>query len=74
LRRSGKKKWRRHVLDVVQRLKEALQADYVVLGGGNAKFMKELPQGVELGSNSNAFRGGFRLWHAGAGRHPDVKI
>jgi polyphosphate glucokinase len=74
LRRSGKKKWRRHVLDVVQRLKEALQADYVVLGGGNAKLMKELPQGVELGNNSNAFRGGFRLWQANAGTKPDVKI
>lgn len=65
MERSGKKKWRQHVLDVVQRLKAALEADYVVLGGGNAKQMKKLPPGVELGDNTNAFRGGFRLWRQG---------
>src|ERR1017187_3941300 len=43
LERAGKKKWRRRVTDVVERLKGALAADYVVLGGGNAKFLKELP-------------------------------
>ena len=37
-------------------------ADYVVLGGGNAKHLKELPPGVRLGNNLTAFRGGFRLW------------
>jgi polyphosphate glucokinase len=58
----GKKKWRRNVVDVIQRLKAALEPDYVVLGGGNAKQMKKLPAGVELGDNANAFRGGFRLW------------
>jgi polyphosphate glucokinase len=62
LERWGKKKWRRNVLDVVQRLRAALEPDYVVLGGGNARQMKKLPPGVELGENSNAFRGGFRLW------------
>jgi len=62
LERWGKKKWRRNVLDVIQRLKAALEPDYVVLGGGNAKLMKKLPAGVELGDNSNAFRGGLCLW------------
>ena len=62
LKRLGKKKWRRHVMDVVERLKTALEADYVVLGGGNAKLLKKLPPGVRLGDNNNAFRGGFRLW------------
>jgi len=64
LKRLGKKKWRRHVSDVVTRLKAALGADYVVIGGGNAKFLKELPAGARLGTNANAFRGGFRLWQA----------
>lgn len=73
MERSGKKKWRQHVLDVVQRLKAALEADYVVLGGGNAKQMKKLPPGVELGDNTNAFRGGFRLWRKGAGRAGGLK-
>ena len=62
LKKGGKKKWRRHVADVVERLKTALEPDYVVIGGGNAKFLKELPDGAQLGNNENAFRGGFRLW------------
>jgi polyphosphate glucokinase len=62
LERLGKKKWRRCVADVVDRLKTAPGADYVVIGGGNAKLLKELPEGARLGSNENAFRGGFRLW------------
>ena len=62
LERLGKKKWRSGVLDIVERLKAALVVDYVVLGGGNAKYMKDLPRDVRLGENSNAFRGGLRLW------------
>ena len=62
LKRLGKRKWRRNVKEVVQRLKAALAADYVVLGGGNAKRLKTLPPGTRLGDNANAFRGGFRLW------------
>jgi polyphosphate glucokinase len=62
LERQGKKKWRRQVTEVVRQLKNAVQADYVVLGGGNAKLLKTLPPGTRLGDNSNAFRGGYRLW------------
>jgi polyphosphate glucokinase len=62
LKRLGKKKWRGNVADVVTRLKAALQADDVVLGGGNAKLLRTLPKGVRLGSNANAFTGGYRLW------------
>jgi len=62
LKRLGKKKWRKHVKDVVKQLKAALEADYVVLGGGNVKLMKKLPSGCELGSNATAFIGGRRLW------------
>lgn len=65
LQRLGKKKWRRHVIDVIAKLKAALEADYVVLGGGNAKMLKKLPRGARLGDNNNAFRGGFRLWQRG---------
>jgi predicted NBD/HSP70 family sugar kinase len=60
--RLGKKKWREHVADVVERLKKPLDAEYVVLGGGNARHLKELPQDAKLGDNRNAFVGGFRLW------------
>jgi predicted NBD/HSP70 family sugar kinase len=62
LERCGKKKWRRHVIDVTKRLKAALEADYVVLGGGNAKRLTKLPAGVRRCSNAQAFAGGFRLW------------
>ncbi len=62
LRRFGKKKWRGYVTDVVTRLQAALEADEVVVGGGNAKLLRSLPKGVRLGSNANAFIGGYRLW------------
>ena len=62
LKRLGKRKWRRHVNGIVQLLKTALEADYVVLGGGNAKLLKRLPPASRLGDNANAFRGGLRLW------------
>jgi polyphosphate glucokinase len=62
LKRSGKKKWRRHVLDVIALLERALQADDVVIGGGNAKLLRQLPAAVRLGTNVNAFVGGYRLW------------
>jgi len=62
LKRLGKKKWRRHVIDVVTRLKAATEADDVVIGGGNAKLLRTLPRGVRRGANSNAFLGGYRLW------------
>src|SRR5438477_11313116 len=62
LKRLGKRKWRRHVADVVKQLKTALQAEYVVLGGGNAKLLKNLPPWARRGDNAKAFVGGFRLW------------
>jgi len=62
LTRFGKKKWRKHVADVVARLTAAFDPDDVVLGGGNAKKLDELPPRCRLGENANAFLGGFRLW------------
>jgi polyphosphate glucokinase len=58
----GKKRWRLDVADVVAQLSAALEPDYVVLGGGNAKKLDALPPKARLGSNENAFTGGFRLW------------
>ena len=62
LERLGAKKWREAVAAVVERLSAALEPDYVVLGGGNAKKLKKLPPKSRLGDNENAFAGGFRLW------------
>jgi polyphosphate glucokinase len=62
LKRLGKKKWRKEVFKITKKLIAALQADYVVLGGGNAKKLKKLPPGARIGRNENAILGGFRLW------------
>jgi polyphosphate glucokinase len=62
LEKQGKKKWRKRVTDVVQRLRSAFLPDDIVLGGGNVKELKTLPDGCRTGENANAFLGGFRLW------------
>lgn len=62
LEKLGKKEWQRETLRAVKLLKQAFIADYVVLGGGNAKLIDKLPDGFELGHNRNAFPGGVRLW------------
>ncbi len=66
LERLGKKRWRKHVFDVVDRLVAALEPDDVVLGGGNAGMLKELPPRCRLGDNANAFKGGFLMWRDAA--------
>jgi polyphosphate glucokinase len=63
LKRLGEKKWRENVFTVIELLKNAFLAEYVVLGGGNARLFKKLPPGIELGKNGNAIRGGERLWN-----------
>jgi hypothetical protein len=61
-RRLGAKKWRKVVTQVVEQLSAVLEADYVVLGGGNVRKLKRLPKNVRRGNNRNAFVGGVRLW------------
>jgi polyphosphate glucokinase len=69
----GKKKWRNRVLTMVPSLQRAFLADYVVLGGGNSKHLREpLPPNVRLGHNLTAFRGGYRLW--GIDDVPTLKV
>ena len=68
LEKRGKKKWRKHVADVVEGLVAALEPDDVVLGGGNVKMLKEPPPGCRMGDNANAFLGGFRLWEEAGDR------
>jgi hypothetical protein len=65
---AGKKRWRGYIADVVARLVDALEPEDVVLGGSNAKHVKDLPPGCRLGDNANAFLGGFRLWENVAGQ------
>jgi len=62
LQRLGETEWKEEVLYAVAQLKRSFIADYVVLGGGNAKRFQKLPEGIEPGENENAYRGGLRLW------------
>jgi polyphosphate glucokinase len=74
LKKHGKKRWRRHVVDVVKRLTAALEPGDVVLGGGNVKKLKKLPPRCRASDNANAFIGGFRMWANGdRGRRPARK-
>jgi hypothetical protein len=58
----GEEAWQAEVLEVLPAMKKAFIADYIVLGGGNAKCIEKFPANVELGHNRNAYRGGARLW------------
>ncbi|MGP8077957.1 MAG: ROK family protein [Thermoplasmata archaeon] len=60
--RLGRRKWQKEVSAVVGTLTAALEPDYVVLGGGNVRKLRELPPGARRGNNRNAFVGGVRLW------------
>ena len=62
--RMGTKRWRHHALRIAHMLRDALQPDYVVIGGGNAKLFHRLPRWARRGSNEHAFDGGIRLWHS----------
>jgi polyphosphate glucokinase len=73
LQRLGKKKWRAAVDDVCTLLVAAMQADDLVLGGGEARQLKELPARARLGDNANAFVGGYRMWQATDGRGPSAR-
>jgi len=63
MEKLGKKMWRVAVGKALPALLHAFVADYVVLGGGNAKELRQLPPSTRLGHNLTAFRGGFRLWN-----------
>ena len=62
LTQIGKKQWKELVYETIERFRNCFQPDEIVLGGGNSKYLDELPTNCRLGSNKNAFTGGFRLW------------
>lgn len=74
--RKGKKAWRRFVASALDDLSAAFQVEYIVLGGGNAKRVKDVPDNVYIGSNEDAFTGGFRLWDEPAAktRRPSTRL
>jgi polyphosphate glucokinase len=68
LQKYGKQNWRCYVTDMVRRLAAAIEPDEVVIGGGNVNKLVEMPPGSRIGSNTNAFIGGFRLWEKPVGK------
>jgi polyphosphate glucokinase len=67
LERFGFKKWQKLVMDIIARLRKALEPDYIVLGGGNVKKLTHVPDRCRIGNNANAFIGGFRMWESPQG-------
>ena len=67
-KRLGPKKWEEALESIVEILRRAFVTDYIVIGGGNARRIEQLPKGTRLGDNRNAFQGGLRLWGLGPGR------
>ena len=62
MKKLGDENWEKAVHEVIANLKKAFVADYIVIGGGNAKKLRKLPEGARRGSNRFAFHGGVRLW------------
>lgn len=62
LEEHGERAWVQSVHEVVFTLRDALSADYVVLGGGNASRVDPMPPDTRRGGNEDAFAGGFRVW------------
>ena len=54
-------------MDIIARLRKALEPDYIVLGGGNVKKLTHVPDRCRIGNNANAFIGGFRMWESPQG-------
>jgi predicted NBD/HSP70 family sugar kinase len=74
LRKLGTKKWRHHVMCGLGHMLEVFHVDDVVVGGGNAKKLKDLPAGCRAGDNANAFIGGFRMWKENSDRKSSYAI
>jgi glucose-6-phosphate isomerase len=66
----GEDGWRAVVLDAAALLRAAVAAEYVVMGGGNVRLFRDLPDWIRRGSNERAFDGGFRVWQAAPERSP----
>ncbi len=74
IKKLGVKKWRVAVYQIVHSLMAAFICDYVVVGGGNAKILRDLPAGARLGHNQTAFRGGYRVWGVDSFSAEDLEL
>jgi predicted NBD/HSP70 family sugar kinase len=63
-RKLGTKRWTVHAKQLTKQLGQALNAQYTIVGGGNAVHLGKLPRHVIRADNHLAFVGGFRVWRA----------
>jgi polyphosphate glucokinase len=66
LTRKGRRDWLKNLEKVIRSLEINLKPDYVTIGGGNAKLVNGLSNNVRIGTNKDAFKGGFLLWGDGS--------
>ncbi|HEX3769973.1 MAG TPA: ROK family protein [Polyangiaceae bacterium] len=68
LEAHGKKKWNRHVAEVIATIDPVWNPDRIYLGGGNVKHLKlEASPHVRIGSNAAGLLGGIALWEGREG-------
>jgi polyphosphate glucokinase len=64
LKKLGKKKWNKHVREVVEQVLPIWNPRRLYLGGGNAKHLDiGLPEGCFVTPNVAGLLGGIALWH-----------
>lgn len=64
LKKVGKKKWVKRVVEMIDQLDPIFNYDALHIGGGNAKHLKgPLPPRVRIFANIEGLAGGVRLWH-----------
>lgn len=64
LKKLGKKKWNKHVAEVIEQVLPIWNPRRLYLGGGNAKHLAlDLPPDVSITPNIAGLLGGIALWH-----------
>lgn len=62
LLRVGRRRWRRRVGAAIETLRHAFNPRVIYVGGGNARLLRAVPDGVKVVSNVSGILGGIRLW------------
>lgn len=63
LKKTGKKKWQRRVMEAIASLEHLFNYDTLYIGGGNARRLRvDLPPNVKIIPNVAGLLGGIALW------------
>jgi polyphosphate glucokinase len=66
-RRSGTRKWRVRVMEMIETMRALTFFDHCFIGGGNsARLGSDLPEGVSVVDNAAGILGGIKLWEVTA--------